>query len=305
MEEPEGFVGILVRRWRPQLGGYAFLAPALVLLVAFLLGPAVWVFGLSLFNWNLISASPVFIGLENFRVLLTQDPLWWQAVRQTFYYTFVSVPASMGLGLFLAILLSRPLRGRSLLRGAIFVPYVTPLVATIIVWQWIFNADYGLLNSVLGALHLPRPGWLASSTWVMPAIIIYTVWQQTGLNLVVYLAGLTNIPPELQEAARVDGAGAWAVFRRVTWPLLGPTTYFLLLVNLIWSFKVFTPIYVFTTNSGGPGNAAVTIGYYLYEEAFRFFHAGYAAAISVALFLLILLLTGLQMRFFARRVFYA
>ncbi|TMC06466.1 MAG: sugar ABC transporter permease [Chloroflexi bacterium] len=138
----------------------------------------------------------------------------------------------------------------------------------------------------------------------MPAIIIYGIWQHTGLNLVIYLAGLANIPADLQEAARVDGAGPWRVFWRITWPLLSPTTYFLLFINLIGSFKVTVPVYVFTDNTGGPDQAAETIGFYLYQQAFAFFHAGYAGAISVAFFLLILAITGIQMRFASRRVFY-
>ncbi|HKF77697.1 MAG TPA: sugar ABC transporter permease [Candidatus Dormibacteraeota bacterium] len=289
---------------RLTLAGYGFLAPALVVLVIFLLAPAVWVFGLSLFKWDLIANNPVFVGLENFRILLTHDDLWWQSVRQTVYYTAVSVPVSMALGLFLAVLLNGRIRGRQLLRGAIFAPYVTPVVATIMIWQWILNADYGVLNSLLAAVHLPRPAWTLSPNWIMPSIIIYGVWQHTGLNLVIYLAGLASLPAELHEAARVDGARAWSTFWRISWPLLSPTTYFLLFINLIGSFKVFVPVYVFTTNTGGPDHAAETIGFYLYQQAFAFFHAGYAGAISVALFLLILVLTGVQMRFFSRRVFY-
>jgi ABC-type sugar transport system permease subunit len=289
---------------RLALAGYGFLAPALVVLVVFLLAPAVWVFGLSLFKWDLIANNPLFVGLGNFRILLTHDDLWWQSVRQTVYYTAVSVPASMALGLFLAVLLNGRIRGRHLLRGAIFVPYVTPVVATIVIWQWILNADYGVLNSLLAALHLPRPAWTLSPNWIMPSIIIYSVWQHTGLNLVIYLAGLGSLPAELHEAARVDGARAWSAFWRISWPLLSPTTYFLLFINLIGSFKVFVPVYVFTANTGGPDHAAETIGFYLYQQAFAFFHAGYAGAISVALFLLILVLTGVQMRFFSRRVFY-
>jgi multiple sugar transport system permease protein len=292
------------RRARSSLGGYAFLAPAFVILLAFLLIPAVWVFGLSLFRWDLIANNPTFVGLANFQRLFFRDDLWWQSVRQTVYYTAVSVPAGMALGLLLAVLLDTRLPGRHLLRGAVFAPYVTPFVATIVIWIWIFNPDYGPLNALLGALHLPRPGWTRSPDWIMPAIIIYGVWQHTGLNLVIYLAGLANIPAELQEAARVDGAGPWRVFWGITWPLLSPTTYFLLFINLIGSFKVVVPVYVFTTNTGGPDNAAETIGFYLYQQAFAFFHAGYAGAISVAFFLLILLITGIQMRFSARRVFY-
>ena len=289
---------------RASLGGYAFIAPAFLVLLAFLLVPAVWVFGLSLFRWDLIADNPTFVGLANFERLLLRDDLWWQSVRQTVYYTAVAVPAGMALGLLLAVLLDAKLPGRHLLRGAVFAPYVTPFVATIVIWIWIFNPDYGVLNALLGALHLPRPGWTHSPDWIMPAIIIYGIWQHTGLNLVIYLAGLANIPADLQEAARVDGAGPWRVFWRITWPLLSPTTYFLLFINLIGSFKATVPVYVFTDNTGGPDQAAETIGFYLYQQAFAFFHAGYAGAISVAFFLLILAITGIQMRFASRRVFY-
>src|SRR5215472_4115163 len=295
-----------VRRPRSAVSAaaYAFLSPAFVILLVFLLVPAIWVFGLSLFRWDLIANNPTFVGLANFERLFLRDDLWWQSVRQTVYYTAASVPAGMAIGLALAVLLNARMPGRHLLRGAVFAPYVTPFVATIVIWQWIFNPDYGVLNAALGGLHLPTPGWVRSEDWIMPAIIIYGVWQHTGLNLVIYLAGLANIPAELLEAARVDGAGGWSAFWRITWPLLSPTTYFLLFINLIGSFKVFVPVYVFTTNTGGPDHAAETIGFYLYQQAFAFFHAGYAGAISVALFLLILVLTGVQMRFFSRRVFY-
>lgn len=288
---------------RSSRTAYAFLAPAAVLLAVFLLAPAVWVLGLSLFRWDLIASNPAFVGLGNFERLL-RDELWWQSVRQTLYYTAVSVPASMALGLLLAVLLSGRLPGRGLLRGAVFAPYVTPLVATVVIWQWIFNADYGVLNALLGAVHLPRPGWLDSARWIMPAVIVYGVWQGTGLNLVIYLAGLSNIPAQLHEAARVDGATAWSVFRHITWPLLSPTTYFLLFVNLVGSFKVFAPVYLFTIDTGGPDHAAETIGFYLYQQAFTFFHAGYAGAISVAFFVLVLGVTAVQLRFASRRVFY-
>ncbi len=281
------------------------MAPALAVLLVFLLAPAVWVFGLSLFRWDLIASNPTFVGLANFQRLLFHDALWWQSVAQTVYYTAVSVPASMAVGLLLAVLLDARMPGRHLLRGAVFAPFVTPFVATIVIWLWIFNPDYGVLNALLRGLHLPAPGWIRSQEWVMPAMIVYGVWQHTGLNLVVYLAGLSNVPADVLEAARVDGAGPLAAFLRVTWPLLSPTTYFLLFVNLVGSFKVFVPVYVFTNNTGGPGHAAETIGFYLYQQAFAFFHAGYAGAISVAFFLLILAVTAIQMRFTSRRVFYS
>jgi ABC-type sugar transport system permease subunit len=290
---------------RRSAAAYGFLAPALAVLAVFLLAPAIWVFGLSLFRWDLIANNPTFVGLANFQRLLLHDDLWWQSVRQTIVYTAVSVPVGMALGLLLAVLLDTRLPGRHLLRGAVFAPYVTPVVATIVIWIWIFNPDYGVLNAGLRALHLPAPGWVRSPDWIMPALIVYGVWQHTGLNLVIYLAGLANVPADVREAARVDGAGAWSTFWRITWPLLSPTTYFLLFINLIGSFKVFVPVYVFTDNTGGPDHAAETIGFYLYQQAFAFFHAGYAGAISVAFFAVILALTAVQMRFFSRRVFYA
>ena len=284
--------------------GYAFVGPAILILVVFLLGPAIWVFGLSVFRWDLISQDATYVGLRNFIRLFTVDDLWWKAVRQTVYFTAVSVPASMGLGLGLALLLHARMPGRALFRGMVFSPYVTPLVATVVIWQWIYNADYGLLNTVLTGLHLPRIGWTRSPEWIMPAIIIYSVWQHAGINVVIYLSGLANVPAELDEAARVDGAGAWSRFWRVTWPLLTPTTYFLLFINLIGSFKVFAPVYVFTAGTGGPNRAAETIGFYLYQQAFQNFRAGYAGAISVALFVLILAITAAQMRLLSGRVFY-
>jgi multiple sugar transport system permease protein len=181
---------------------------------------------------------------------------------------------------------------------------VLPVVATTVLWQWIYNADYGLMNGLLQAVHLPKLGWVRDAQWIMPAIIIYSLWHFTGYNTVIFLAGLTNIPAELEEAARVDGANRWQIFRHVTWPLLSPTTYFVLFVAMIGSFKVFTQIYQFTAGTGGPDRAAETIGFYLYQEAFQHFRAGYASGISVLFFLIIVAVTVTQMRFASRRVFY-
>lgn len=280
-----------------------FLAPALVILGVFLLVPAVWVLGLSLFRWDLIGNNPGFIGLGNY-ARMARDSLWWQTLAQTLYYVAVTVPVGTALGLLFAVLLNARLRGRGLLRAMLFSPYITPVVATVIVWAWIYNDQYGVLNSVLTAARLHDVGWLTDSAAVMPAIILYSVWQQTGYVTVIFLAGLSNIPAEMDEAARADGARPWQVFRHVTWPLLTPTTYFVLLISLINSFKVFTPVFVFFGGFAGPNNAAGTIGWYLYRQAFAFFRAGYASAISVALFAIILLVTLIQMRVSRNRVFY-
>lgn len=299
---------VAVRRGRWEaLQGYSFLTPALVILAAFVLIPAFWVLWLSFYRWDLISSTAELLGLGNYRRLIG-DPLWWQSLAQTCYFVVVTVPVGMALAMALALLLHARLPGRGLLRAAIFVPFVTPAVATLVIWQLIFNHDYGLLNAALTALHLPRVGWLISPTWIMPAVIIYTLWATTGFNVVIFLAGLANVPPDLQEAARVDGARGWQVFRHVTWPLLTPTTYFVLLISSIGSFKVFNAVYVLTTGSagvtGGPDRAAMTIGVYLYKQAFEFFRAGYASAISVVLFAIILALTLVQTRVGGQRVFY-
>ena len=296
------------RRARP-LEAYIFIAPALILLGVFLVVPAISAFALSLYRWDLISSNPTFVGFANFERLLLRDGRWWQSVWQTVYFVGVSVPVGMAIALFLAALLHSRLPGRGWLRAAIFSPYVTPPVATISIWMWIFNADYGLLNAALAAVHLPKLGWLITPEWIMPAIIIYSTWHYTGVSFILFLAGLSNIAPDLGEAARVDGATAWRSFWNVTWPLLTPTTYFVLIISMIGSFKVFNVVYLFTVSgsagaTGGPDKAASTIGFYLWQQAFQFYHAGYAGSISVVFFVFLVLLTLVQMRTLSGRVFY-
>ena len=303
---------MLARRQRGDaVSGYLLISPAMVLLVVFILIPALWIFWLSFQRWDLISGSSDFIATANYERLLLRDDVFHKAVWQTLYFVAGTVPTSMALGLFLAVLLNRTMPFRDFLRTLIFTPYVMPIVSTAIIFSFIYQPDVGVLNAALHAVGLPKVAWLDSPQAIMPAIMLYSVWQHTGYNTVIFLAGLSNLPPELDEAARVDGARAWARFWQVTWPLLSPTTYFVLLINIVASFKVVQPILIFaggvggaTSGGGGPDKAAETIGYYLYVQAFSFFHAGYAAAISVVLFLIILVITGLQVGVFSRRVFY-
>jgi multiple sugar transport system permease protein len=300
------------RRTGDVAAGYLFISPAMALLIVFVLIPALWIFWLSLQRWDLISGSADYIGAANYQRLLLRDDVFRKSVWQTVYFVAVTVPASMALGLALALLLHRPLPLRDFVRTLIFAPYVMPIVSTALIFSFIYQPDVGVLNAALHAVGLPKIAWLNSTRAVMPAIMLYWVWQHAGYNTVIFLAGLANLPPELDEAARVDGARNWTRFWKVTWPLLSPTTYFVLLINVITSFKVVQPILVFTggvgslssVSGGGPDKAAETIGYYLYVQAFSFFHAGYAAAISVVLFLIILAITGIQMAAFSRRVFY-
>ncbi len=289
---------------RDTLEAFGFLAPAVLVLVVFLLAPAIWVFWLSLYKWDLIAQNPDFVGLDNFRILLTHDTTFHKALFQTVYYVGASVPLGMALGLGIALLLNRGIRGRGLMRSAIFAPYVMPIVAVAIIWGWMLNPDFGVINAALKGLHLPTLQWLQSSRTVLPSIILFSLWQHVGYNAVIFLAGLSNIPPELEEAARVDGARSWTIFWHITWPLLSPTTYFVLLISMIASFKVLVPVLVLVSSTGGPDNAALTVGVYLYNQAFGSFHAGYAGAISVVLFVIILAITLVQARVFSRRVFY-
>ena len=299
------------RTGRDAVSGYLLISPAMALLILFVLIPALWIFWLSFQRWDLISGTSDYIGTANYERLILRDEVFRKAVIQTVYFVVVTVPASMALGLFLAVLLNRSMPFRDLLRTLVFTPYVMPIVSTALIFSFIYHPDVGVLNAALHLFNIPPVNWLNSPRAVMPAIIIYSVWQHTGYNTVIFLAGLSNLPPELDEAARVDGARAWTRFWRITWPLLSPTTYFVLLISMIGSFKVVQPILIFaggvsgaTAGGGGPDKAAETIGYYLYVQAFSFFHAGYAGAISVILFLIILAITGLQMGVFSRRVFY-
>lgn len=293
------------------LAGYLLISPAMLILIVFVLIPSVWIFWLSFQRWDLISGTSDYIGGANFERLLLRDDVFRKALWQTVYFVIGTVPSSMALGLFLAVLLNQKMPGRDFLRTVIFTPYVMPIVSTALIFGFIYHPDVGVLNAALNVFGLPKVNWLDSPKAIMPAIILYSVWQHTGYNAVIFLAGLSNLAPELDEAARVDGANSWTRFWRVTWPLLSPTTYFALLINVVASFKVVQPILVFaggvsgaTAGGGGPDKAAETIGYYLYVQAFSFFHAGYAAAISVVLFLIILVITGLQVGVFSRRVFY-
>ena len=283
----------------------------MVLLIVFVLLPALWIFWLSFQRWDLVSGTSDYIGTANYQRLLLRDDVFRKAFWQTVYFVSGTVPVSMGLGLGLAVALNRAMPLRDFLRTLVFTPYVMPVVSTALIFSFIYHPDVGVLNVALQAVGLPKVHWLDSPQAIMPAIILYSVWQHTGYNTVIFLAGLSNLPPDLEEAARVDGARAWTRFWRITWPLLSPTTYLVLLINLVASFKVVQPVLIFTSGvggatagGGGPDKAAETIGYYLYVQAFSFFHAGYAAAISVILFLIILLITGIQVGFLSRRVFY-
>jgi multiple sugar transport system permease protein len=282
---------------------YVYLAPAVALLIAFTLGPFVYVFYASVLH-DPGSPTQSFVGLDNYRYLL--DPAlqsgFVDSLITTFYYVVGVVPAGIALSLLCALLLRVRLRGWSIFRLLFFLPFVTPAVPTSIIWLWIVNPQFGLLNYLLGLLHLPALGWIDDPHWAMPSVIIYSLWQYAGFNTIVFLAGLTTIPRELEEAARVDGASALQVVRHITLPLLTPTIFFVFVVAVIESLKVFTPIYALT--GGGPAGATTTVGFFLYQDAFVYFHLDTASAVAVILFIITMIFTIAQTRASRKWVFY-
>jgi multiple sugar transport system permease protein len=279
---------------------YLFILPWLLGLVLFQAGPILAALALSLTDWNLV-ASPEWRGLTHYDEL-ANDPLFRTALRNTLYYSLVSVPLGVGLAFALALLVNRSWFGMGIFRTVFLLPALVSGAAIALVWGWLFNPRFGAINSVLRALNLPTPGWLADPSWAMPTIILLSLWSVGG-TMLIYLAGLRTIPSELYDAARIDGAGPLALTRYVTLPLLSPTTYFLLVVGTIMSLQLFTPTYILT--EGGPRNSTLTLPLYIYRNAFEFQEFGYAAALSVVLILLTLILTLIQVTVARRWVFYA
>jgi ABC-type sugar transport system permease subunit len=254
--------------------------------------PILLAFYISLNEWTLIG-TPTFVGLGNYLDLL-EDSEFLRAFYNTGVYTLGTVPTSIALGLAVAVGLNLKLPGRTLLRSIFFVPVIISLVAVALIAGWIFNDNYGIINAALNAVGIGSVPWLSSSKWAMTSLIIATLWIRLGFNMVVYLAALQSIPTELYDAARVDGAAAWKRFRHITWPLLGPTTFLLVIINIIYSLHVFDLIYVMT--GGGPGFSTTVLVQYIYQMAFTEGQMGYASAIGVVLYLLLLVFTVFQWR---------
>jgi multiple sugar transport system permease protein len=278
---------------------YLLIAPWIVGFVLFQAGPIVGAFLLSFADWPL-PQPPSFAGLANFRTLFS-DPLFGRTLFNTVYYALGTVPAGIALGLGLALLLNRRRRGTYLFRTVFFLPAVVSGVATVLLWGWVFNSRYGMANALLAQIGIQGPSWLQDEAWAMPALILMNLWN-VGINMVVYLAALQGVPLELREAAALDGAGWWARFWNVTWPLISPVSFFLLVANLIGAFQVFTPTYILTR--GGPNNSTLTLPLYIYFNAFSWGRLGYASALAVVLSASVLVLTLIQFRFAERWVFY-
>jgi multiple sugar transport system permease protein len=276
-----------------------FVAPALAVIAVFFFLPVLAALALSFTDFDIYALADLrnlrFAGLGNY-VRLLQTPLFWQALGNTAYFVVIGVPLSIGLSLGAALLLhSRLARFHALFRTALFAPVVTTLVAVAVIWRYLVNTRYGLLNYALGGIGIAPIDWLGDPHWAMPAIILFAVWKSFGYNMVILLAGLQGIPQELYEAARIDGASAPRQFRYVTLPMLSPILLMVSILTIAGYFQLFAEPYVMT--QGGPLQSTVSVLYFMYEEGFKWWNLGSASAVAFILFLLIFAVTAVQLRF--------
>jgi len=279
-------------RWN-QREGYLFIFPSFAHLLLFFLIPLGFSLWLSFHDWRgLVTRNVPFVGLDNYRFML-EDARWWRAIRNTLYYTFVSVPLGMVVSLAIALVMNLRLRGVYIFRAMFFLPVVTSWVAVSIVWLWVLDGNIGLLNYALSVVGIEGPRWLENPQTSMLALIIIATWKGAGFQMIIWLAGLQGVPAVLYEAAVVDGASRWQQFRYITLPLLAPTSFFLLITGVIGSFQVFTPVFVMT--QGGPRGSTDVAVYRIYERAFVQFDFGYASALAWVLFAFIFAATLIQL----------
>ena len=255
---------------------------------------------LSLTRWDVLT-PPIFVGLANFQRLV-EDPLFWKSLYNTMIYTILNVPLSLAGSLSLALILNRRVPGVSIFRTLFYLPELTPIVATSLIWAWVLNTHFGILNYLLSRLNLAPIPWLESTTWALPSIVLMSLWTIGGSRMLIFLAGLQGVPEELHEAAALDGASSWARLWYVVLPMLSPVIFFNLVLGVIFSFQVFTPAYIVT--NGGPADSTLVYGLYLYRNAFQYFQMGYASSMAWILLLLLLAFTWLQFRLMQRWVYY-
>ncbi len=289
-------------RVRETLVAYAFLGPVILGFLIFVLGPAIAAIGLSFCAYDVLT-PPRFAGWANYARLLRDPrlpPIYWNTAVYVFWYVLLTTV--LGLALALAAHRAMAAAWRYLIRTSYFFPVLTSLASVSLVWQYLYNTDFGILNYYLGRLGVQRIPWLTSSQWAITSIILLGVWKNVGFNFILFVAGLQNIPRHLYEAAEIDGAGRWAAFRYVTLPSLSPVMFFVIVWGLINGFQVFDSPFILT--AGGPGDASRTVVMYIYESGFRFFQMGYASTVALSLFAIVVILTLIQFRLSRIWVFY-
>jgi len=288
---------------REAVIGVLFASPWLIRLFALNVYPILAAFYYSFTRYR-ITTPPRWIGLENYAELFTLDKLPMQSLYNSLYYSLFSVPLGLLLALFLAVMLNQSVILRSFFRATFFIPSIVPAVAGAVLWLWILNSRTGLINAMLMAIGLPRVPWLSSPDWIKPAFILMSLWG-VGSSVVIFLAGLQDVPRHLYDAAEVDGAATWARFRHITLPMITPSIFFNLVMGVIGSLQIFGPAFVIMRGPvGGPKNSALFYVLYLYQQAFTYLNMGYASALAVVLFLVIMAMTALILRSSPAWVYY-
>ena len=299
--------GLITKRWhwgmkqKEALSFYLFIAPWMLGFVIFVAGPILASLGLSFAQYDII-LPPKFRGLDNYRELF-QDPLFYTSLWNTLYFVFFAIPLGIVVAFGLALLLNQKVRGMAVYRTAYYMPSIVPVVASAVLWLWLLQPQWGLVNGALRFLGIEGPTWLASPTWSKPSIILMMLWGSGG-SMIIYLAGLQGIPQVLYEAAEIDGANWWARFRHMTIPMMTPTLFFTLVMSIISVFQTFSIVFIMTGGTGAPVNTTLVYLLYLYRNAFNFLRMGYASAMAWILFVIILALTLLQFRSASFWVYY-
>ena len=296
---PKRGIGKMARR--EEIAFWLFISPWLIGFIVFFGGPILASFAISLTEYSILQ-PPKFLGFGNYSQLI-KDPLFYKAVLNTVYYVGVSVPLGVMLAFLMAIALNQKLRGQTWFRTIFYLPSVVSGIAVALLWGWLLNSDFGLFNFLLSKIGIAGPKWLFSTTWAMPSIIIMSLWGVGG-SMVVFLAGLQGIPEHLFEAAELDGAGEWNKFWNVTVPMISPVIFFNMIVTIIGAFQIFDQVYIMTNGKGGPANATLVYVLYLYRNGFEYFRMGYASALALILFLIILGITAFQFTMARRWVYY-
>lgn len=285
---------------REAINGYLFFSPGLIGLIVFMAGPILYSLYLSFTSYNIYQA-PRWVGLDNYRILLTEDPLFLKSLLNTLYFVAVSVPLNTALGILLAVLMNQKVKGIRLFRTIYFLPSVVSGVAVALLWQWLLDPNFGLINSFLANIGIEGPGWLTDERWSKPSLILMNAWSVGG-GMIIYLAGLQGVPSSLYEAATVDGAGIVRKFWSITLPLLTPTILYNVIMGILSGFQVFLQAYIMT--GGGPNNSTLFYAFYLYNKAFKDLQMGYASAMAWVLLFISLLLTLIIFKTSSKWVYY-
>jgi len=281
------------------LSALLFLSPTLIVFTAFILFPVFFSFYLSFQKWNMFSGDTTFVGLDNY-IRLFQNEEFWQVLKNTVIYTVGTIPLNMAFSLFIAYILNKKIIGKKFLRTAFFAPVIISPVAAALIWRWLYDPNFGLVNYFIAIFGVDAVNWLNDPSAAMFALIIMGVWKTFGINMVLFSAGLQGIPDSYYEAADIDGAGKMHKFWYITIPMLAPTTFFILVMSMISSFQVFDIVYVLT--SGGPLGSTKVLVFYVYEYAFKFFEMGYASAAAYVLFAILFAVTMLQVKYMKTRM---